>query len=596
MIKSLRQEDCKLLLKDENDNWYEFADLSNCSPLNNQTYGDDGNTKRCNIASYFADVYLKDGLNKCIQARIDTANQLDFFGALAGALSIVTAPFGGSLLVVSTAAAIGASIQSIASALVEADINAVNSETTAEFWLDVKRKLYCAMPANGKITRNELYVFANEVAQIPNKPNLMPVFTEMIRGLELDVAIKAAQIGALIEGNMSECESMNSCASPCDLSLSSNPLSGESVTQVVGTTDRWILTSSNVQSAGSEYVISVETPLSSHQCQVQSVEVTSGDVSEGSTYEASLLNPVRASWLFKSFDELIGRCFTRLTFRSDQQFTVEVTLAGCGSALPPSAVGCALHLEENGVSPLPAGTYGSYDNVYLLFDGQKPANAEGWREYYLGDANACCHLMQLPLSTAGEVPPPNPPEYGVAPTEIEYKPCGGDWTPISALPKEGDPALEFNAIRFKGNYAIQVTLEELCVDITDQFSPLQTNRGNLIGDEWQAEYYLDGANNYRGVDISFTPNAGEYDGHQYLKFTYDLTKGSSSNVTMYQVRYGATVLEAKTFSNLVDGTYTEVYDLGTPDPQENIRILVRCARNTNNGDVTVRDINFCTSA
>lgn len=50
MIQSLKQEGCKLYLKDENGDWYEFADLSDCN-LDIVIPGEDGEQKRCNIAS-----------------------------------------------------------------------------------------------------------------------------------------------------------------------------------------------------------------------------------------------------------------------------------------------------------------------------------------------------------------------------------------------------------------------------------------------------------------------------------------------------------------------------------------------------------------
>ncbi len=521
MIQSLRQDGCKLYAKDTNGDWYEFADLSQCSP-DIIIPGENGNQKRCNTASYFADQYFQGVFNESIlkwqDSNGDVAEFIDFVATAAvgiiGAVVVVgtagaSLPVWASVFVatgtLTTVASTGAPSVAdvITDKLANADVSLAEIEASDGFWPEVKRRLYCVMPTHGKIDRTVLELFAQEVEQIPNKLEAGKILGTMIRTLDVNTANKIAQYANTINtGVLAECQVGANCDNPCDLSTNT---SGASVTLKNGTSNTWIIESP----ATGDFQVTVSTPFTTHTCQIQSVNLTSGSLENNSGLPIGnvYIAETNRGSLLNTYEDLEGKCFTNIFLTSELAFQVEITLVDCGAELPLPASGCALHTGD-GIPEilLESGTYGAYDNVYLLFDGQYPnLGPDDWHEYYLSDSNACCSLIQLPISSSGEVPPPDPPEYGILPTETEYKDCNtGQWIDLTTgLPKEGETPLEFNAIRFKGNYAIQVALVPAFFDwpyVSDfAESPNGWNAGELDGNP-TADYISD---NWRYTDINY---------------------------------------------------------------------------------------------
>ncbi|GEM_PF-3564225 len=487
MISSLRLDGCLLLVEDENGDWHEVGDLSQCDPLYNQTGGGDGNQKRCNIATRLVDPYLKDLFYKTLLEyeanQNDSEDLIIALGAVAVTVggTILTAGVGtiSSAIVMAVAYAgktvvsaglIGAGIYAsvdptevLVNVLNETDyVLARNEADIPQFWADVRQMIYCATPANGQITLETMAIYADLIESLTAYPQASKVLATMIRVNNIEAPISVAQFGARLESDLFDCQSTN-CIEMCDLILDTekSPV-GSSVIRKANTESTWIVTSAPDENQ--QHKVVVKSRGSSIPLYLNTINYSGSVVPSVINYElVEPLNDNRTTVIpYTKKDQVENRQFTRLTFYSHQELQMEIDIDDCREEEqePDSEQPCALFVGETyGESPIPSGTYGAYDNVFVLFDGQRVSDVDGWRTYYLSDADSCCSLIQLPISPADEVPPPDPPEYGILPSEIEYKDCtGSDWLPLSELPKDENAPLNFNAIRFKGSYAIQVAL------------------------------------------------------------------------------------------------------------------------------------------
>lgn len=134
-----------------------------------------------------------------------------------------------------------------------------------------------------------------------------------------------------------------------------------------------------------------------------------------------------------------------------------------------------------------------------------------------------------------------------------------------------------------------------CVNVETSFVPLQTGRGQYVGGEWTAQYYTDGGNQYRGIDIIWTPTINSYNGYRYIQVDFDWLVGTGYvvNDLVIRIAYGGTPKQDYLYPNPANGSYSICVDLDTDNPQQQIRLLFRCAKNSNNGNVTITNIELC---
>lgn len=137
-----------------------------------------------------------------------------------------------------------------------------------------------------------------------------------------------------------------------------------------------------------------------------------------------------------------------------------------------------------------------------------------------------------------------------------------------------------------------------CVDIAPDFAVTQPGRGVFYSNTWHYQDYVDGGQNYRGVDIKFTPTAGSYAGRQYLHVEWSYTKGSSNSgsAIAWLITYDGTPILSVDFDSVANGTYENCFDIGDSNPDKEFRITVRSSRGGYSGNVAIHDIDLCIDA
>jgi hypothetical protein len=175
-----------------------------------ETPGQDGDEKRCNVASFLADEILPDLAQQVLNS-VDLSTDVLSLGALL--VSIGSAFFTGGATV-----AFGAAIVAAASQLAGIDTATVNAELTNAWWSEVKCKLYCAMPDNGILTSAVLSALADEVDEIQGFVNARALVVPQIRNLSNELAAQSSTLGTLYTGNCAscDCQTENPCTEVYD--------------------------------------------------------------------------------------------------------------------------------------------------------------------------------------------------------------------------------------------------------------------------------------------------------------------------------------------------------------------------------------------
>lgn len=163
-----------------------------------ETPGDDGEDKRCNVASYIADIILPDLVDQLLTQQESIAGASALLAVILGIVAAVaTGPAG---------LAIGAGISGLIGTILTLDTAACRAELTNAYWLEVKCRLFCAMPEDGRLTAAVLSLLADTLKDIPGYPQSNAYVYGILQNLNPDFAGQASALGALYAGNCDICE------------------------------------------------------------------------------------------------------------------------------------------------------------------------------------------------------------------------------------------------------------------------------------------------------------------------------------------------------------------------------------------------------
>lgn len=174
-----------------------------------------GLNKRCDVASYWADLMLPSLVAEIVTVKRNSANNASILTALlafaVGITGAIFAPVTGGTSLALTFGAIGLGVLGgeLAAAVANVDPDQVELEVTPQFWQDVKCKIYCALPSTGIIDESNLQDIADEIATLTNYPWTIPALVESIRLFSGEALGKFNIFGALYDG--SNCD-LCSCA------------------------------------------------------------------------------------------------------------------------------------------------------------------------------------------------------------------------------------------------------------------------------------------------------------------------------------------------------------------------------------------------
>lgn len=168
--------------------------------------------KRCDVASYYADLMLPSYMAEIVTTIEQTSNNKDALSALIGfAVAVTGIIFTPLTAGTSALAALGYIFAGFAvaetfgelSAMVsEADAASVENEMTPQFWQDVKCKIYCILPNDGIVTPDVQQDIADNVETLTaSYPNAIPILAESIRQFSIEAIGRFNIFGALYDGS-----------------------------------------------------------------------------------------------------------------------------------------------------------------------------------------------------------------------------------------------------------------------------------------------------------------------------------------------------------------------------------------------------------
>jgi hypothetical protein len=341
---------------------------------------------------------------------------------------------------------------SIADFLIGKNAGDIRLQANNQFWLDVKRQIFCALPDDGVLTSTVLESLAQAIERnISTSPDANQLVASILRGMTSEAASRAAIVGAVYEGSPNGCDS---CFPSCQLT----PLDNDSLLADLGQ-DRWKLEVTSFSPDTGYYVGRYRLPYN-HNCCALTIEqiITAPTPIPGETIVYALVHscdqpiPVRIP-----LSSLSGQCVNEFAIISNSPFELDVSLTDCQEE--PEEPACQIYFEKLGsrvyLSPNAEGVYLLYSSSYG--NNAPQPDAEGFSHYHLTD---CCGF---------EVVPTNDTSYGVIPTTVRTFDCAGN--PTDHTIQNSSDLLALNgrcvqAVAFKPAYYVALRTTA-CTPVTD---------------------------------------------------------------------------------------------------------------------------------
>lgn len=162
-----------------------------------ETFGEDGDGKRCDIASYFVDLILPDLVEQALNFSDTAATLSGFVSLVLGIVSAVGGPAG---------LAFAAGAASILAALFALDSGLIRDELTIGFWEDVRCRLRCVIPDNGVIDAAVQEEMALAVESITGSLQATTTVAGVIRAMAPGFIAQAGLLGSLYAGDCALCD------------------------------------------------------------------------------------------------------------------------------------------------------------------------------------------------------------------------------------------------------------------------------------------------------------------------------------------------------------------------------------------------------
>ena len=176
-----------------------------------ETPGPDGDGKRCDVASYMAELTLPSMYLQQISAKIEAGNRNELIVAVAGLVVgvaglVLAVGTGGTAAVVFGWGALSAGIVTGGTGMINvldnASIEELQADDTPAFWQAVKCAIYCHLPDDGILTSaaaNEIAAAVEELAT--EYPKAALIIGDSIRTMSEDARALISTMGALYEGS-----------------------------------------------------------------------------------------------------------------------------------------------------------------------------------------------------------------------------------------------------------------------------------------------------------------------------------------------------------------------------------------------------------
>jgi hypothetical protein len=334
-----------------------------------------------------------------------------------------------------------AGAEAIGSLFYQMDVNAIRLEIDNQYWFDLKKELYCALPEDGALTPETLKKLAWAVSNVPDKYRANQVLREAILGLSPEIAARASLTASLYEGDSNGCDT---CRSSCELI----PLDNKSQLIELGP-NQWtlkvtepsdvdqLLKTGNYQAAFAD---------SCCQITVDTVRIipTPGNpppVDPTSVIEAFFLTDgktdIAQAELVTNLMTVNNKPFSsfRISTVWIYDFEVDVTITNCEPPPPPLTVPQLFVRNSLGnLQGIQPDVNGDYRINYLTNPPIPDAN--GFRRYYLRNAASCCILKRQPIDGSGDL--------GIIPTQLRVYACGaGETYTEYSLPNDAAAISDF---------------------------------------------------------------------------------------------------------------------------------------------------------
>jgi hypothetical protein len=457
IINGFKQENCTLYYKDENDAWIPFAKLDNCHDANSGFTFPNSKQKRCNIATFLTEQALPDALQLVIKAREDAITGGSGMGGLTAVVAGVAgaiAPFTAGQSLVVAAGVIGAisGVMQVVTALDNSNLSQLNLEINAQYWSEVRKKLYCAIPSNGVITAPVLYALGKEIEKIPNKPNANPVLSSLIASINPEVMAYYFQLGSLTESDLSSCE-LSGCQA-CQLEIYPN----NGTLEYSSATNIWRIVSTSTPNAETKYRTHLELQLPTQTCVVRAFRVISGTI-ENVRWSTQRRVNFRAGifsdseYTTGSYNEIIGQYFNSIEILGTTPFEVHLELGE--EPLPneqkflyldPPSVTNRRFINPIRIDP-DAFIFG------ILSGAEAQPDSQGWHHYYLENETDCALLDIIPMEENV-----TPPDYGWSPQMVNvWQTVGQEPLLLPNFPTSADNnPISFYHVALKGKYLLKI--------------------------------------------------------------------------------------------------------------------------------------------
>ncbi len=374
---------CQLLQQQNDGSWKVIFDFSKCTGnLPSTTSGD----RRCNIASLMTDTLLPDGVDAILNARSVAPNITNFSSVILGiAASLATGGLAVTLLG-------GSGISVFVNLIWNINITNTRAEIDSEYWLDVKRQIYCTLRDDSVLSPQVLEALATAVENIPNKPNANTAVGETLRNLSSAVSERVTQISAYPYGSSEGCDDCPPLAQ-----LISVYSSAQAIDLGGG---HWKLIANSAPS----YLAQFRLPFINQCCRLKIDDVVIAPSFPDEQPQAGIVRCGESNQDFlDDYMSLDDQCFSSFTIYSTGPFEIDVTVTEdiCSDL---SAYQLYTEIVEGYLQTLTADPNGDY--VLYSLDNLPNPDINGYRRYFLGKPDYCfkVQLEHFPGGLYGQFP------------------------------------------------------------------------------------------------------------------------------------------------------------------------------------------------
>lgn len=177
-----------------------------------ETAGEDGDGKRCDVASYLAELTLPSLYHELQVAKAAEDDKYDLAAVVIGLViavgGLIAAPAtaGGSVVAAFTWIAAGAGAGAAASAVTdlvfEAELEDMEADESPALYQDLKCAIYCALPDDGILTPAVAAEIAGKIDELASTyPTAAPIMAAAFRDFSEDARALISTMGALYEGS-----------------------------------------------------------------------------------------------------------------------------------------------------------------------------------------------------------------------------------------------------------------------------------------------------------------------------------------------------------------------------------------------------------